>query len=530
MQDGRTPSLERRTMTTSDLDTRNVRLSLDDLTRAKYDRARRYYGALEGSESALESRAGQNGCYVTRDVFGALYSPNLSVAPETDGTPLRRILDWTTAEVGKLPEWQDLARQAAGNIVASTLATEALTGHLASLSWPSATDSDTLTKDNAGRQESVKIERKGRSVTVTKTVNGKAKANEFTHGTEALAEEAVKRTRDMALAQGYVAGSSDEHEAQLAQLADNLEGDTLAGPMFRGQALKAIRKALEQTQEAEQALAMCYGLQGTEGASEVPDTEVAKLVEAQRKNKALADFLRHIGRFLDALKSSPVRQRVRGNIMPYDVATTRDFRRLVPSELAMLAHPATRAMQTVRVVSGQALGWQMAEMGSKGRGPMHIALDMSGSMREQETVAKAFAVAAAFSAADNNRPVSLSVFTTTDRQIADSLDTPEKRVKLVNEIMGISAGGGTDFRPLVKNIGNLEASADVLLISDGDGQIDETVTREVFTNRALHYLVLGNEGSVNSTLRKLAEGRTLTASSLLESSVTYFASNATAAR
>jgi uncharacterized protein with von Willebrand factor type A (vWA) domain len=463
-------------------------------------------------------------------VFGALYSPNLSVDSGTDGTPLRRILDWTTAEVGKLPEWQDLARQAAGNIVASTLATEALTGHLASLSWPAVADSDTFTKDNAGRQESVKIERKGRSVTVTKTVNGKAKANEFTHGTEALAEEAVKRTRDMALAQGFVTGDSEAHEAQLAQLADSLEGDTLAGPMFRGQALKAIRQAIEQTQEAEQALAMCYGLQGTEGASEVPDTEVAKLVEAQRKNKALADFLRHIGRFLDALKSSPVRQRVRGNIMPYDVATTRDFRRLVPSELAMLAHPATRAMQTVRVVSGQALGWQMAEMGSKGRGPMHIALDMSGSMREQETVAKAFAVAAAFSAADNNRPVSFSVFTTTDRQIADSLDTTEKRVKLVNAIMGISAGGGTDFRPLIRNIGNLEAAADVLLISDGDGQIDETVTREVFTNRALHYLVLGNEGSVNSTLRKLAEGRTLTASSLLESSVTYFASNATAAR
>ena len=275
---------------------------------------------------------------------------------------------------------------------------------------------------------------------------------------------------------------------------------------------------------------MCYGLQGTEAASDVPDVEVAKLVEAQRKNKALADFLRHIGRFLDALKSSPVRQRIRGNIMPYDVATTRDFRRLVPSELAMLAHPATRAMQTVRVVSGQALGWQMAEMGSKGKGPMHIALDMSGSMQEQETVAKAFAVAAAFSAADNNRPVSFSVFTTTDRQISDSLDTPEKRVKLVNAVMGISANGGTDFRPLIRNIGNLEASADVLLISDGNGAIDETVTREVFTNRALHYLVLGNEGAVNSTLRTLAEGRTLTASSLLEGSVTDFASNATSAR
>ena len=515
---------------TTDLDNRNVRLSLDDLTRAKYDRARRYYGALEGSESALESRAGQNGCYLSRDVFGSLYSPNLSVAPETDGTPLRRILDWTTAEVAKLPEWQDLARQASGNIVASTLATEALTAHLASLNWPATTDSDTLTRDRAGRQESIKIERSGRSVTVTRTVNGKAKVSQFVHHTEQLAEDNVKRTLDNALASGYVAGSPEEHATQLAQLADNLEGDTLAGPMFRGQAVKAIRTALEQTQEAEQALAMCYGLEGTEAASDVPDVEVAKLVEAQRKNKALADFLRHIGRFLDALKSSPVRQRVRGNIMPYDVATTRDFRRLVPSELAMLAHPATRAMQTVRVVSGQALGWQMAEMGSKGRGPMHIALDMSGSMQGQETVAKAFAVAAAFSAADNNRPVSFSVFTTTDRKIADSLDTPEKRVKLVNAVMGISANGGTDFRPLIRNIGNLEASADVLLISDGNGAIDESATREVFTNRALHYLVLGNESAVNGTLRTLAEGRTLTASSLLEGSVTDFASSATAAR
>lgn len=517
-------------MTTTDLDNRNVRLSLDDLTRAKYDRARRYYGALEGSESALESRAGQNGCYLSRDVFGSLYNPNLSVAPETDGTPLRRILDWTTQEVAKLPEWQELARQASGNIVASTLATEALTAHLASLNWPATTDSDTLTRDNAGRQESMRIDCKGSKVTVTRTVNGKTTLRDWFYQSDSEAAEAADKNRSVALKQGYVAGSPEEHATQLAQLADSLEGDTLAGPMFRGQVAKAIRQALEQTQDAEQALAMCYGLQGQEAASDVPDVEVAKLVEAQRKNKALADFLRHIGRFLDALKSSPVRQRIRGNIMPYDVATTRDFRRLVPSELAMLAHPTTRAMQTVRVVSGQALGWQMAEMGSKGRGPMHIALDMSGSMQEQETIAKAFAVAAAFSAADNNRPVSFSVFTTTDRQISDSLDTPEKRVKLVNAVMGISANGGTDFRPLIRNIGNLEASADVLLISDGNGAIDETVTREVFTNRALHYLVLGNEGAVNSTLRTLAEGRTLTASSLLEGSVTDFASNATSAR
>lgn len=516
-------------MTSNDLSAHNVRLSLDDLTRAKYDRARRYYGALGASEMALESRAGQNGCYVTRDVFGSLYSPNLSVAPETEGTPLRRILDWTTAQVGRLPEWQELARQASGNIVASTLATEALVGHLASLAWPDTTDSDTMTKDNAGRQESVKFERDGRTVTKTKTVNGKQSAVSFTCPTENEAMDVVKRAFDALSKQGYTAGNAQVDDSQLAQLAEELEGDAMAGPMLRGKLAKVVRRALQEAEQASDALTMCYGTQGTYDTVEA-DAEVAHLVGLQRTNQALADFLRHIGRFLDALKSSPVRQRVRGNIMPYDVATTRDFRRLVPSELAMLAHPATRAMQTVRVVSGQALGWQMNEMGSKGKGPMHIALDMSGSMREQATIAKAFAVAAAFSAADNNRPVSFSVFTTVDKQISDSLDTPEKRIKLLNTIMGIRADGGTDFRPLIDNMRKLDATSDVLLISDGDGRIDADSAIEVFTNRALHYLVLGNESATNATLKQLAEGRTLTASSLLEGSVTDFASNATSAR
>lgn len=534
---------------TTRLDARNVRLDLDTLFRARYERARSNYGVVIDAEATIAEPAGTLGNYVARDLFAGVYAPNTPVDAGTDGAPVRRILDWATTELERMPEWRGLATTAKGNVVASALATEAVVKHLAALEWPKppeadddAGNPDRMTRDNAGMPESFECWQDGATVHTRRTRNGKPSTTSRAFGSADAAKRAVEQATRKARAEGFQSGAGtpangqpnqtaqEAYEAALTALADGLTNDPTSGPMFRGAIVGAVRKAAQDAKDATEAMVLSYGLDGVEDQLSDPDPEAARIAEGVRKSKSLADFLRHIGRFLDAMKTSPVRQRVRGHVMPYDVSTTRDFRRLVPSELALLAHPATRAQQTVRVVSGQALGWQMADMGAKARGPMHVALDMSGSMQSQQTIAKAFAVAACLHAADNGRPVTASVFTTTVRPVTSGLDTPKDRARFVGDILTIDANGGTDFRPLVNHIAKLAAPEDVLLISDGCGAIDDNRAREVFATRALHYLVIGDDRAVDPTLRALAEGRMMTADNLLGDAVADFAAGAGAAR
>ena len=97
-------------------------------------------------------------------------------------------------------------------------------------------------------------------------------------------------------------------------------------------------------------------------------------------------------------------------------------------------------------------------------------------------------------------------------------------------MLGVTAYGGTDFRPLVDHISTLGATEDVLLISDGVGRLDEDRTREVFSNRVLHYLVLGDRSAVQPTLAEIAKDRMITVQELVSDSVVQFSLGATAPR
>ena len=72
------------TTTTNRLDLKNVRLGLDPLTRARYERARTRFGLVQEIEEKLSEVAGTSGPYIARDIFGGLVRPSLSV--DSDST------------------------------------------------------------------------------------------------------------------------------------------------------------------------------------------------------------------------------------------------------------------------------------------------------------------------------------------------------------------------------------------------------------------------------------------------------------
>jgi hypothetical protein len=511
------------------LGAQNVRLDLSSLFRARYERVRASYGAVTDTEGKVEAVAGDPGARFARDLFGGLYDPSMTVDDSTSDDPLRRVLDWATGELEKLPEWRSIASTSKNNVIASSLATEAVVEHLAALEWPAieaGPSGDKLVRDNAGREEELEVWTDGATLHKRTTVGGKSSTTSRALGSPAAAQRACDQAKRNAQQAGYVqqagAGSYDD---ALEQFAASLETGA-ANASFRAASAASLKQAAQDAADAEAVIGLAYGTEGTSTQLADPDPEAARLAAEIRKNSRMAEFLRRIGQFMEAIQQSSARQRVHGHVMPYDIGTTRDFRRLVPSELALLALPQTRANQTVRVVAGKALGWQMTDIAPKSIGPFHVAVDMSGSMDPVEIEAKAFAVAAVLSAADQGRDVTMCIFDTEVKPIAGDLDSPQGRAKFIGDVLKARAGGGTNFKPLVKHIERLGAGVDVLLISDGQGAIDEQHTRQVFSSRALHYLVLGYENGVDPLLKELAGSRMLLAQSLLDGGVAEFAASA----
>jgi len=518
------------------LDLKNVRLDLDPLTRARYERARAHFGTVRDIEDKLSEVAGTSGPYIVRDIFGGLVRPSLSVDEETDRTPIRRLLDWASTQLDRLPDWRALQESSRNNVITASIATEVVSEYLASLGWPppsSDESSETFSKDSSGKPSSVKLTVSGNELRIEKDNNGKKTTETRSFASTEQATATAEAERKKLLKLGFESSKDSapgDPSSDLESFVDSLVDNPSESAKLRGAIASKVRQANVDAKKTSEALSIVYGDEVGEVISSNPDEHASKIAEQVRSSKKLSDFLAHIGRLLSAMKSSPVRQRIRGSVMPYDIATTRDFRRLIPSELALFANPSTRALQTVRVVSGQALGWEYAEMGSKSKGPIHVALDVSGSMQDSLTEAKAFAVASCLHAADNGRAVSSSVFNMTTTQVAGGLETPSERGQFVSYMLGVTAYGGTDFRPLVDHISTLGATEDVLLISDGVGRLDEDRTREVFSNRVLHYLVLGDRSAVQPTLAEIAKDRMITVSELVSDSVVQFSLGATAPR
>jgi len=522
-------------MSTERLDSRSVRLEVDYLTRSRYERARSHYGVVRDCEASISSKAPE-GEYLTRDLFAGLYDPGSRIDPQTDGTPLRRILDWTVGQLEALPEWRSIANQARGNVIAASLATEAVVDYLQTLDWPAVPapdrDRDVATKESAGLESAIEWEQDGLTVTTVTTRNGKSTSSSRTYGSAEGARGAIDKAKRAASRNGYsIAQTQPESAGQsIDALADALESDPSAGPMMRGRVVSAVRRAQDASESATGALSVAYGSEGVSGRLSDPDKAALELADAVRYSPELSNFLRLVGSMLQSMKSSQNRQRVRGHITPYDIEPTRDVRRLLPAELALLGHAATRPLATLRIMQGHALGSCYSEMGTKERGPMFVALDLSGSMKKRQSEAKAFAVAAALHAADNGRRVSVATFSTRFDLVEHDASDTDGRAALVREILTRSASGGTDFRPVVRHVEALDASMDVLLISDGQGSIDGPETTHAFARRALHYLVIGDHKAVSPILRACAGERFMTTIDILSGRSIDFASSASAAR
>jgi polyhydroxyalkanoate synthesis regulator phasin len=534
------------------LSAKNVRLSIGGLTEARYDRVRNQYDALKDVEIAF---AGQTGAYsapIVRDIWTSLYNPAVPVDKRTEGEPIRRLVDWAHSQMQNVPGYPSLAADSSANVLCSTLATRAVVRVLQSLDWPPPpTETERLEQEFDDECETTDVQivegSEGSDVNIRTRTRFRDGSGESTSSDKMRfnTPEEARKFVDEYLKQKQASGGGTlskqaagdklaDFEERIQEMLDGLTGDDKS--RARALAREEVEDASEEARDLIQGVTTAYGMEQAKHVFKDPSNEDLAFVRELAKGSGLASFLKIVGRFMKSMRRSRVREKVPGNTIPIGVTRARDVRHLLPIEAALLAVPSLKAHQTARVLGRQAAGYRTWDYSSKGNGPVHVALDISGSMTnftspEGVLYGNAFAAAACLYAVENRRPVTCSVFDTSVQVIPIDAKDSAGRIAFLHALLDVDCTGGTDFRPLIDHVETLERCDDVLLISDGVGSLDEAKTRKVFRSRNLNYLVVGQyDWCAHPVLREISGDRAILASSLLDDSASSMAAKAVARR
>ena len=154
-----------------------------------------------------------------------------------------------------------------------------------------------------------------------------------------------------------------------------------------------------------------------------------------------------------------------------------DLSHLLPPELLALRHPLLRRDFLRRLVEGRLLSYQLRGTDERGRGPMIVCLDGSGSMAgEKEIWSKAVALTLLEIARRQRRLFRFICFSSAETPLftldLNPRDHHAVRMDRALDVAEYFPGGGTDFEtPLDAALDGLRTAryrrGDVVLITDG---------------------------------------------------------------
>lgn len=195
--------------------------------------------------------------------------------------------------------------------------------------------------------------------------------------------------------------------------------------------------------------------------------------------------------------------------------------RVLPSEMAMLAHPTLRMLWHARRAEASLLAYHAQgvytqrvqatetfseELGVErpraARGPVLVCLDTSGSMMGlPETVAKAVVLYAAATCWRDERPCLLYTFSGPGQTVEHDLSHGDDGLERLLIFLMMSFGGGTDLEaPLQRVLDRLDEArwrhADLLLVTDGQFALPAYTVSAMLDARAryamkVHGLMVG---------------------------------------
>jgi len=242
---------------------------------------------------------------------------------------------------------------------------------------------------------------------------------------------------------------------------------------------QALHKSAEKTAEMNHSMnALSWGSEAS-SLKKVPPEERMKLAERLINSQKLFKLVRELGRMKRLMVASR-RERIKQQSSEvFSIETGDNLNRVIPSEMVKLSHPALKIDFLRRFTEKQLLQYALREREEKGKGPIIVCLDLSGSMSgEKEIWAKAVALATLELAVKEKRAYELIMFSETVKMVKDFERNHTPDIQDIIEIAEANYGGGTNFEdPLAYAIGTIMKGgmrkADILFITDGEAGISE---------------------------------------------------------
>ena len=247
---------------------------------------------------------------------------------------------------------------------------------------------------------------------------------------------------------------------------------------------RAVRAAARrEVTETQQALA-AWGIEPGE-LRRLPLGQRIELARRLTQEKKLAELAPIVGA-MRALAAGLHRRRVTSR--PAEVVGVepgRDVRRLLPTELARLAHPVLRYEAVRRLAAGQALQRKKASRERQGRGPLIVLCDTSGSTRgRQELLIKGIALGLLEIARRQRRGFAGVAFGSAGETATFEFPAGKTDPEALLEFATTFFGGGTDWEAPLREALRLQTRSpyrlgDVLLITDGLCALTEAFAAEL---------------------------------------------------
>lgn len=280
-----------------------------------------------------------------------------------------------------------------------------------------------------------------------------------------------------------------------------------------------VTSALEQTNQSlqtQEEMLLTYG----DGSGQTQRVDFKTRLEFSKNfvaNKKFNKIMRTLGRFR-RLAVKKQKEKVKNAVHEInDIVYSQHINRMLPVEAQFLSDPDLEILFDQKYAQSKLLSYDLMGIEEKAKGPIICAVDVSGSMDgANEIWAKGVALAMIDVANRENRYCYTMLF---DYSIGCEVEfTGKKEREYIHKITKFAeyfSGGGTSFSPVIRRaieIFNTDVhykKADLVLISDGCGSLDSSITKEFLTLKAekkinMVNVVIGGNADSHSC-KKLAD-------------------------
>ena len=298
---------------------------------------------------------------------------------------------------------------------------------------------------------------------------------------------------------------------QIANLEAKLMEDALCYVQDIGSDINdALESAVERTVEVN-----CIMTAWGTGSGEMKNTPANKeLIEHVKNSEELLKIARSLGKYKELITDKRKNGFAYGRGEKYDLTLGNDINSCLSSELALLGTPETEILFMRKYEQKRLAQYRKRTEIIKGKGDMIVLVDESGSTREVQAWAKAFALAMLDIAARDNRKFAMVHFASAHNVKTDLFEPGHYTSNDIIRAAEQFFGGGTDFEaPLTEAIHLMEngyENSDITIITDGECRISDEFA-ERFRNTMMKYkanvtgILLDKDGPCGKTLEPFCD-------------------------